>query len=202
MKPLFTIHAGEFLVGEAIERRFPTVHVWVPAKDTGVDLLVSDASNERAVSLQVKFSRDYLATHMKDEIFYPGARTAHLKRPARSLHTELRAWGWWTLTRKQIEKSPAKYWVFILARFVNKTMKPEFIIIEPRELLKRVDGIHRGKPDKFQCYFCVTDDDRCWDMRGLKKSDVRLVAEARFKDDARDFTAYLNKWGPIEALNG
>ena len=81
-------------------------------------------------------------------------------------------------------------------------MKPEFIIIEPRELLKRVDGIHRGNPDKFQCYFCVTDDDRCWDMRGLKKSDVRLVAEARFKDEARDFTAYLNKWGPIEALNG
>jgi len=68
MKPLFTIHAGKFLVGEAIERRFPTVNVWVPAKDTGVDLLVSDASNQRAVSLQVKFSRDYLATHMKDEI--------------------------------------------------------------------------------------------------------------------------------------
>jgi hypothetical protein len=84
MKPLFTIHAGEFLVGEAIERRVPTVNVWVPAKDTGVDLLVSDASNQRAVSLQVKFSRDYLATHMKDEIFYPGARTAHFTRPASS----------------------------------------------------------------------------------------------------------------------
>jgi hypothetical protein len=176
--------------------------VWVPAKDTGVDLLVSDASNERAVSLQVKFSRDYLATHMKDEIFYPGARTAHFTRPAKSLHTELRAWGWWTLTRKQIEKSPAKYWVFILARFVNKTIETEFIIIEPRELLKRVDGIHQGKPDRFQCYFCVTNDDRCWDMRGLKKSDVRLVAEATFKDEARDFTQYLNKWRPIEALNG
>jgi hypothetical protein len=38
MKSLFTIHAGEFLVSEAIERKFPKVNVWVPAKDTGVDL--------------------------------------------------------------------------------------------------------------------------------------------------------------------
>jgi hypothetical protein len=188
MKPLFTIHAGEFLVGEAIERKFPKVNVWVPAKDTGVDLLVSDAGNERAVSLQVKFSRDYLegrdfATHMKDEIF----------------RNELRALGWWTLTRHQIETSPAKYWVFVLAGFVNKTT--DFIIIERRELLKRLDGIHQGKP-KFQCYFCVTNGNRCWDTRGLKKSDVRLVAEATFKCEARDFTTYLDNWRPIEALNG
>lgn len=182
MKPLFTVHAGEFLVGETVERQFPKVNVWVPAKDTGVDLLISDAGNKRAVSLQVKFSRDYLATHMKDAIF----------------HTELRASGWWTPTRQQIEKSSANYWVFVLAGFVNKTT--DFIIIEPRELLRRLDGIHQGKPDKFQCYFCVTNGNRCWDTRGLKKSDVRSVAEARFKDKARDFTVYLNNWKPVEAL--
>lgn len=187
MKPLFTIHAGEFLVDDAIERKFPKVNVWVPAKDTGVDLLVSDAGNERAISLQVKLSRDYLegrdfATHMKDEIF----------------HTGLRALGWWTPTRQQIKKSPAKYWVFVLAGFVNKTT--DFIIIEPRELLTRLDGIHQGRPDKFQCYFCVTNGKRCWDTRGLKRSDVRLVAEATFTDEARDFTTYLNNWTPIEAL--
>jgi hypothetical protein len=83
---------------------------------------------------------------------------------------------------------------------VNKTT--DFIIIEPRELLKRLDGIHQGKPDKFQCYFCVTNGNKCWDMRGLKKSAVRLVAEATFKCEARDFTTYLDNWRPIEALNG
>lgn len=188
MKPLFTIHAGEFLVGGEIEHKFPNVNVWVPAKDTGVDLLVTDASNERAISLQVKFSRDYVVathtTHMQDEFF----------------HTKLRASGWWTLTRQQIKKSPAKYWVFVLAGVVNITR--DFIIIEPRELLKRLDGTHQRKPDKFQCYFCVTNGKRCWDIRGLKKPALRLVAEGTSKEEAREFTTHLNNWRPIEALNG
>lgn len=182
MKPLFTVHAGEFLVGQQIERSFPKINVWIPAKDTGVDLLVSDSTNEQTVALQVKFSRDYSATHMKDEIF----------------HKKLRARGWYTPTRQQIEKSPAKYWVFVLAGFVNRTT--DFIIIEPRELLKRLDGIHLGKQDRFQCYFCVTNSNKCWDIRGLKSADVRSVAQATFKDNARDFTTYLNNWKPIESL--
>ncbi len=42
MKTLFTIHAGEFLVGDHISRRFGLKYdVWVPAKDTGIDLLVT-----------------------------------------------------------------------------------------------------------------------------------------------------------------
>jgi hypothetical protein len=184
MKPLFTVHAGEFLVGCEIERQFPNVNLWVPAKDTGVDLLVSDGDNKATVSLQVKFSRDYLATHMKDEVF----------------HTELRASGWWTPTRQQIEKSSAQYWVFVLAGFVNRTT--DFIIIAPDELLKRLDEVHRQRPNKFQCYFCVTKGNRCWETRGLKSSDVRSVAGATFNDKARDFTQYLNNWKSVKALNG
>jgi len=52
MKPLFTIHAGEYLVGSHIEQKFRRVNVWVPSRDTGVDLLVSDRRNRHAVSLQ------------------------------------------------------------------------------------------------------------------------------------------------------
>ena len=59
MKPIFTIHAGKFLVDHEIERKFRRVNVWIPAKDTGVDLLVSSNDNTTTVSLQVKFSRDY-----------------------------------------------------------------------------------------------------------------------------------------------
>ena len=33
MRPLFTIHAGEFVVGEHIEQQFPKF-VWIPSKDT------------------------------------------------------------------------------------------------------------------------------------------------------------------------
>jgi hypothetical protein len=85
MRPLFTIHAGEFVVGDHIERKFRLANLWVPCRDTGTDLLVTDSRNEKAVSLQVKFSRDFLATHMPS-IF----------------QTPLRACGWWSLNREKI----------------------------------------------------------------------------------------------------
>ena len=64
MKPLFTIHAGEFLVASYIEQRFKDYLVWLPSRDLGVDLRLTDKACKRAVSIQVKFSRDFLATHM------------------------------------------------------------------------------------------------------------------------------------------
>ena len=71
MKTLFTVHAGEFLVGSEIEKRITGANVWVPSKDKGIDLLISDSQNGRLVTVQVKFSRDFLVTHM-DEIFQKG----------------------------------------------------------------------------------------------------------------------------------
>ena len=46
MRPLFTVHAGEFLVGQHIEG-FKGKNVWVPTKDTGVDLLVTNSANTK-----------------------------------------------------------------------------------------------------------------------------------------------------------
>ena len=59
MKSHFTIYAGEFITGEHIERKFRKVNVWLASRDTGSDLLVTDAKNKTSVSLQVKFSRDF-----------------------------------------------------------------------------------------------------------------------------------------------
>jgi hypothetical protein len=122
-KPLFAVHAGEFVAGGFIERHFRRVNVWVPAKDTGVDLLVSDARNKRVASFQVKFSRDFLATDMP----------AVFQKP-------LRACGWWTLEREKAAKSPADYWIFVLAGFARRST--DFIIISPSELLRRLEAIH------------------------------------------------------------
>jgi predicted helicase len=73
LKQLFTIHAGEFLVANEIEHKFRRANVWIPAKDTGIDLLVSNSDNTKTVSLQVKFSRDYLVTNLKDAVFQRAA---------------------------------------------------------------------------------------------------------------------------------
>jgi len=59
MRPLFTIHAGEFVVGEFIEKSLSESRYLVPAKDTGIDLLVTGEGGRRSISLQVKLSRDY-----------------------------------------------------------------------------------------------------------------------------------------------
>ena len=80
MRSLFTVHAGEYVVASEIERRFRRTNVWVPSRDTGVDLLVTDRRSRGALSLQVKFSKDFLATHME---------------PA--FQKQLRACGWWTI---------------------------------------------------------------------------------------------------------
>src|SRR4030065_2867847 len=123
MRPLFTIHAGEFVVGDHIERKFRRVNLWVPSRDTGTDLLVTDSKNEKAVSLQVKFSRDFLATHMPSIFQKP-----------------LRACGWWSLNREKISKSKADYWVFVLVGFERRGT--DFVIIKPSELPAPVDAIH------------------------------------------------------------
>ena len=48
MKPMFTIHEGEFLVGDYINRNLKDKYeVWVPTKDEGTDLLVTHRKKNR-----------------------------------------------------------------------------------------------------------------------------------------------------------
>jgi len=185
MKPLFTVHAGEFLVACHIEQHFRNVRVWVPTKDKGIDLLVSNTGSTRTVSLQVKFSRDYSVTHMQRD-------------PA--LLAELRGSGWWNLKRRQIETSQADYWVFVLVGFANRST--DFIIIEPQRLLTRLDAIHPNAGQNLHSYFCVTRALQCYERRGLNRADEQRIAEQDFRNRERNFTRYLNNWRPITRLNG
>src|ERR1035438_7594469 len=91
MKPLFTVHAGEYLVGAHIERTHPRWNVWVPSKDTGIDLLVTEAKNRKAVSLQVKFSKD----------FTPFDRSLVVRN-------HLLASGWWTHDLRKIDRKSTR----------------------------------------------------------------------------------------------
>ena len=66
MKSLFTVHAGEYLTGAYIEEKLSnkehSYNVWVPGRDTGIDLLVTNSDNTKMCSLQVKYSKDYYLT--------------------------------------------------------------------------------------------------------------------------------------------
>jgi hypothetical protein len=182
MRPIFTIHAGEFLVGAHLEgqKALKGLNIWVPAKDTGVDLLVTNARNTRAASFQVKFSRDFLTTHMD---------APH--------HRSLRVCGWFSLDRSKISRSKADYWVFVLVGANGKSR--DFVLIKPAQLLTRLDGAH-GSRKRFHLYLWVTADGRCWNARGLRRSQQQQLAEGKFKDRHRDFTRHLNDWAMIARL--
>jgi len=179
MKPLFTVHAGEYLVGSYIEEHYPKWSVWVPSKDTGIDLLATNARNTKAVSLQVKFSKDFNPTH------HPIL-----------LQNKLLAAGWWTHQEKKIKDSRADFWIFVLPSFAEH--ETSFIIITPAELLRRLRRIHGKAEKRIHSYLWVTKSRRCWEARGLTHADQEMLAFDRFTGKDRNFTSFLNEWGEIE----
>lgn len=179
MKPLFTVHAGEYLVGSYIEEHYPKWSVWVPSKDTGIDLLVTNARNTKAVSFQVKFSKD----------FNPSQR--HIL-----LQNKLLAAGWWTHQEKKVKESRANFWVFVLPSFMEQ--ENSFIIITPAELLRRLRRIHPKAEKAIHSYLWVTKSRRCWEARDLTSDEQEMLVFDLFPDKNRDFTSFLNEWGEIE----
>jgi hypothetical protein len=179
MKPLFTVHAGEYLVGSHIETHYKKWNIWVPSKDTGIDLLVTDAKNTKTVSLQVKYSKDFTQI----------TRTPFLQ-------TKLVASGWWSLQGKKIKESKADFWVFALPSFIEHSIS--FIIIPPTELLRRFQAILRKSEKRLDSYLWITKSGRCWESRGLKSADHDMIAYDRFEDANRNFTQFLNSSGWVE----
>lgn len=180
MQPIFTIHAGEYLVGSHIEQKYKNkFNVWIPSKDTGVDLLVTNHENTKTASIQVKFSKDFLVTHGRPEY-----------------QNKLISCGWWTLNREKIEKSLADIWIFVLHTFNQKNM--QYVIITPAELKKRLNTLHPN--DKLiQTYLWVTrgKSQKCWETRGLKKKDTNSIVDGNYNGadkDSRNFSEYLNNW--------
>lgn len=181
MKPLFTVHAGEYLVGSHIEARYPGWNIWLPSKDTGVDLLVTNGRNTNTVSLQVKFSKD----------FNP---TLRFLRPI--LLNKIVAAGWWAHQEAKIKDSCADFWVFVLPSFTEH--ENSFIIITPRELLRRLKSIHGKARKRIHSYLWITKSGCCWEARGLNNADEEMIAFDRFRNDARDFSQFLNAWSGLE----
>lgn len=180
MKPLFTVHGGEYLVGSHIEKHFKRVNVWIPSRDTGIDLLISDRRNCRTVSLQVKFSKDYLPT-MKAEF-----------------QKKLRACSWFTIDRDKLRRPHADLWVFVLLGFAERTT--DFVVVPRRELARRLQSLH-GSPKTIRTYLWVTESDRCWETRDLKDKDKRRIVNDEFLDARHDLKKWLNNWHPVAQLN-
>lgn len=174
MRPIFTVHAGEYLVASELEIKFPKHRIWIPSKDTGVDLLVTDDACGKVASLQVKFSKDHLAT----------GTNVHAS-------PKIKSGGWWKFDSNKIRDSDADFWVLVLCEF--NTRKYDYVVISPQELAEVYKGI---APDcaTIQSYFWVTRDGKCWETRGLNKEALRKICDGTFEDPHRDFSRFLNRW--------
>jgi hypothetical protein len=180
MRPLFTIHAGEYLVGLHVQKSLK-LNAWIPAKDIGIDLLVTDSDYRHAVSLQVKYGKDFLPE-----------KKAELRR-------SLRCVSWFTLNRTKLDKSQAQFWVFVLRGFESDAS--DFVVIPKAELQRRMTKIHSSDRGTLQSYFCSTKNNRCWETRGLGLNVERQIAEGTYEDPDRDFTEYLNENGWAAVVN-
>ena len=174
MRPIFTVHAGEYLVGSEIEGLSSGYKVWVPSKDSGIDLLVTTESCEKVASIQVKFSKDHLASGK--ELRANG---------------KIKSGGWWTLDRRKLSESPADFWVLVLGQL--NARKYDFVVIRPKDLSRRYEKISPGK-NIIQSYFWITSENKCWETRGLGSDDLGKICDGTFKNASRDFTSYLNHW--------
>ncbi len=179
MKPFYTVDAGEFLIGSMIERECPGVSLWFPAKDEGDDLLLLNPQAEAYCTVQIKVSRDYLATHM-DTMFHPC----------------LECCGWFTPRRSKIEKSTSHLWILGLHSYGHRRLS--VLVIPPQELLRRYDIIH-GRRESLQSYFWLTKNGRVYETRGLSKEDQVRIAEGRYESPPeRDFTGFLGSWSKLK----
>jgi hypothetical protein len=182
MKPIFSIHAGEYLVGTHIEEAYKgSFNVWLPSKDSGIDLLVTNERNNKAVSLQVKFSKDFL-----------GGLGNSLSE---AVATRVKSGGWWTFARDKIKSSRADLWVLVLYRFTKRDY--DFVVLKPEELLKRYEQLGRIR-NRIQSYVWVTVHKKCWETRGLNKQHQIAIANDEYSDPVRDFSPYLNDWSRVE----
>jgi hypothetical protein len=176
MKPLFTIHEGEFLVGDHINRRLGHKYdVWVPTKDSGVDLLVTrKRPRGRAVGLQVKFSRSF---SIREEM----AR-------------HLIATSWFTLDPVKVRESQADLWVFVIL-----TLKHEehFVLIPTRELRKRIP---RRSGSRWNLYLWVFDNGSCYQVRDLGREETLDTLHRGVRDPRRDFSEWLEHWNVLDKL--
>ena len=164
---------GEYLVGAYIEHTYPQWCVWVPSKDTGIDLL-RDGFTKQEGSLT---AGQVLQGLEPDS-------------PPHLVQNKLMATGWWTHQDQKIEKSKADFWVFVL---------PSFIEHETASLLfhqatssggfgQFMAERARGNP-----LVSIGDEDGTLlgDARAAECRYQELIAFDRFSNQSRDFTRFL-----------
>lgn len=179
MKPIFSIHAGEYLVGSEIEKQCPDWEIWLPSRDVGTDLLIRHKSTKQTKSIQVKFSKSWTETHTRVEF-----------------RKHFRTQGWWTLKKDKVRSSPADYWIFALYSF--DTSKNDYLIFRKEELINLYKSNKRWDNETIQSYFWTLKNDTAFEGRGLKKKEIQRLLDYPQEFQKRDVSFHLNNWSILK----
>jgi len=181
MRPIFTIHAGEFLLASRIEQVSKELNVWIPAKDRGIDLLITDSTNCKTVSIQVKMTRDYR----------PPKATSDFQRI-------LSGTGWVRINRKALELSEADLWSVVIVS-PNRAELPMYLHIPPKILLQKLKDIH-GDKKEYHFYPWVTNEGNCIHGRGMGRKQIKEYLQGVYDLGSRDLSEYYENWTFLDAL--
>lgn len=129
-----------------------------------------------------KFSKDYLVTDIPPEF-----------------RKHLRFCGFCAINRGKIKESRANYWVFVLLGFARRTT--DFVIVPTKELQRRLRSIHGSRKNTIRSYLWVTKRNLCWETRGLRKAQHRLICDGDYREATRDLKKWLNEWTAVKQLN-
>jgi hypothetical protein len=157
--------------------------VRLPSKATEGNLLVTDSTTRRSVSLYVRSSRDYLQKHCEKYHIVLG--------------NHLMATGWWNFQKWDLQNARADFWVFVLPSLSEQ--RDSFIIIPPRELLRRLQPIRGHIEDRIDLYLWPTKQGRCWETRNLPRKFDRAIDNGTYSNPTRDFSTFLNAWHLVAA---
>jgi hypothetical protein len=182
MKPLFTIHGGEYLFANEVEAKFPKLRIWLPGKDIGLDFLLTDEKCLKPLTIQVKYSRDF-----------------NWSKGAADIKEHIKSTGWYSINRKKLTNSTADYWV--LLNYDGFRRATDFLFIKPADLLNKFNLLKR-KGTTIQSYITITDTRKAFDIRDLGKKEQPKVLDGSLDGGVRDFTPYLNKWDIIKTHFG
>jgi len=87
--------------------------------------------------------------------------------------------------------------IFNFLNFFCKKSDIESVVIQPNMFLKKLDNIYR-QSTTIQLYLWVTNKNKCWNARKLKKQEGILIANDSYSNKLRDFTPYLNNWTELK----
>ena len=103
--------------------------------------------------------------------------------------------GWFTLKPQKIRSSKADVWVFVILTLQQQAV---YVLIPTKELVKRIP---KSPGKMWNLYPTAFKPRKCYDLRGLTKSESHLAVVDGPRNKKRDYSQYLGNWKLLGKLS-